>query len=120
LAQVCSGVHGDGSVVVAVPVVRVVEMPTNEIVDVIAVGNLLVTAIGAVNVRGFVSAAGVLGSAISGVGRADFENVLVDVVTVRVMQMRVVQVVEMIAMLDRRVPASGAVLVRVVCMNGVL
>jgi hypothetical protein len=113
-------VHGDGAVVVAMPVVRVVEAPTNEIVEVIAVGNLLVTAIGAVNVGGFMSAAGMLGSAISGVGRADLEDVLVDVVTVRVVQMRVVQVVEMIAMLDCRVPASGAVLVRVVCMDGVL
>jgi hypothetical protein len=106
--------------VVAVPVVRMVQVPTNEIVDVIAVGNLLVTAIGAVNVRSFVPAAGVLRSAISGIGRADLEDVLVDVVTVRVMQMRVVQVVEMVSMLDCRVPASGAVLVRVVRMNGVL
>jgi len=106
--------------VVAVRAVRVVEMLADEIVDVIAVGNLLVTAIGAVNVSGLVLAAGMLGCAVHRVGFADLQDVLIHVVMVRVVEMPVVQVVEVVPMRDRRVPASGSMLVRVLCVDGVL
>ena len=106
--------------VIAVPVVRVVQVPADEVVDVVAVRNLLVTAAGLMHVRGLMLAAGVLGCAVGRIGGADLQDVLVDVVAVRVMQMPVVQVVEVVAVPDRRVPAIGSVLVGVVWMNGVL
>ena len=115
-----SRVHRDGAVVIAVPVVRMVQVPADEVVDVVAVRNLLVTAAGLMHVRSPMLAAGVLGRAVRRIGRADLQDMLVNVVAVRVMQMPVVQVVEVIAVLDRRVPAIGSVLVGVVWVNGVL
>jgi hypothetical protein len=55
-------------VIVAVSGVRMVEVSANEVVHVVPVGNLLVTTIGAVEVRRLVPLAGVLGGAISRVG----------------------------------------------------
>ena len=97
-----------------------VQVPADEVVDVVAVRNLFVTAAGLMHVRDLMLAAGVLGRAVRRIGRADLQDMLVDVVAVRVMQMPVVQVVEVVAVLDRRVPAIGSVLVGVVWVNGVL
>jgi hypothetical protein len=68
LRQFRSGADGDGPVIVAVPGVRVVEVSVDEIVHVVPVGNLLVTTIRAVKMRRLMTAAGVLGGAISRVG----------------------------------------------------
>ena len=50
------------------------------------------------------------------IGLAHFEDVLVHMVTVDVMEMPVVQIIPMSLMLDRGVPAARAVLVGVVFM----
>lgn len=106
--------------VVAVLGVRVVQVIADEIVDVIAVGNLHVTARRPVLMRRIVCAAGVLGSAAGGVGLGDVEDVLVDVIAVRVVQVAVVQVVGVAVVLDRLVAAAGTVLVSVIGVDGVL
>lgn len=115
-----SGAHPDAPVVVAMPAVRVVEVLANEIVDVVAMGNLLVTAIGAMNMCGLMPAADVLGRAIHRVGGADPQDMFVDVVVVGAMQMPVMQVVEVVLVLDRRVPAIGSVRVGVARVDAVL
>jgi hypothetical protein len=100
-------------VVVAVPAVRVMQVPAHEVVDMVAVGDLLVAAAGAMNVPGLMLAAGMVGRAIRRVGSAHLDDVLVDVIAVGMMQMSVVEVVEVVSMLERCVPATGAMLVLV-------
>ena len=101
--------ESDRAVVVAVLAVRVVQVAVDEVVDVVAVGNRLVTAAGAVDVGGVVTAAAVIRGAVGGVRRVDVEAVLVDVVLVRVVQVAVVEVVHVVAVLHRDVTAVRAV-----------
>jgi hypothetical protein len=115
-----SGLNGDGPVVVAVPAVRVMEVVVDEIVDVIAVRDLLVAAVRAVGVGAVVLAAGVIGCAGVRMLRVDLQDVLVDVVAVRVVEVAAVEVVDVVVMLDGLVAAAGPVLVGVAAVNGVL
>jgi hypothetical protein len=96
-------------VVVAVAVVRPVQPSSDEVIDVIAVRNRLVTAAVAMAVRRVaVDRVGMTGR----MRLIDANGMLVDVVAMRVVHMSVVQVVDVIVVLDRGVPAIGAVLVR--------
>lgn len=107
--------------VVAVGAVRMVQVPVDEVVDVVAVGHGLVAAGGTVDVTGVMSRARVGRRAGPGVGAADLDAALVDVTVVQAMQVPVVQVVDVVAVPDGGVAAVGAVLVRVVvvdAMNG--
>lgn len=71
--------------VVAVAVVLMVEVAVDEVVDVIAMGNGLVSTAVAVYVGRVVCAAGMTLRAVGRVGIRNFDSVLVDVVVVRVM-----------------------------------
>ena len=104
----------DGAVVVAVAVVRVMQVAVHEIVNVIAVRHGLVTAAGAVDVSRCVAAAAVVGGAGIGVGGADGDAVFIHMVVVRMVQMAVVQIVDVAVMPDGGVAATRAVPVRVV------
>ena len=72
--------------IVAVTVVRVVQVPVDEIVDVVAVRDGFVTAPRSVRVPGLVPGASVVGSAALRVVVVDRDHVLVDVVAVDVVQ----------------------------------
>jgi hypothetical protein len=85
-----SALYGDGAVIVAVPVVRVMQMPTHQIIDVAAMRNRLMSAVRAMHVGGVVLAAVVLGRAAGGVLRPDLKRVLVYVVAVGMVQMSIV------------------------------
>ena len=102
------------TVVVAVVAVRVMEVPVDQVVDVVAVRHGLVPAAGAVGVGGVVSFAGVTRRTVRRVGLVDLEAVLVDVVAVGMMQVAVVQVVDVPFVIDADVAALGAVGVVVV------
>ncbi len=93
--------------------VGVMQVPVHQIVDVIAVGDRLVSASGAVLVAIVVRAARVIGRAVRGVGAADRQLVLVDVVRVRMVQVPIVQVVGMTVVADRHVATAFAMRVRV-------
>jgi hypothetical protein len=103
-------------VIVAVVGVREVQPSLHEIVDVVAVGHSLVAAAGTVHVvrrmpgRRARVAVGVLG--------VDLDRVLVDVVAVRVMEVAVVQIVDVVGVPHRRVAAAGTVLMRVLLVDG--
>jgi hypothetical protein len=101
---------GDRTVVVAVLAVRVVEVIADQVVDMIAVGHLLVPARRAMPVRGLVLAAVVLRGAADGVGVVDLQDVLVDVIAVRMVQVSVMQVVDVTVVLHGGMPAGGTVL----------
>ena len=91
------------------------EMLTHQVVDVVAVRNLLVSAVLSVAMRGLVV------SAVSGStgGRACIQSVLVNVVPVHAMKVTVVKVVCVPAMANCAVPAIGAMLMFVIRMRGV-
>jgi hypothetical protein len=104
-------------VVVAVILVRPVEPSLDEVIDVIAVGHGLVAALLAVGVPSpAVSGAGVS----SGMLLIDRDHMLIHVVPVRVMQVPVVQVVDVIVVLHRGVPAPGPVLMGVLALVNVV
>ena len=95
--------------VVAVAVVLVMQMPVDEIVDVVAVRDRLVAAVRPVDVVGGVAGARVAGAAGVRVALVDAEDVIVHVVAVRVAQMPVLDEVDVPLVDDGDVAAAGAV-----------
>jgi hypothetical protein len=106
------------AVIVAVVAVRMVQVAVDEIVDVVPVRHRLVPASRPVDVPCLVPLAAVLGGAAVGVLLRHLDCMLVDVIGVRVMQVTVVQIVDVVAVTNRRVSARGAMLVRVVGVVG--
>lgn len=103
--------------VIAVVSVRVVEVAVDQVVDVVAVRNGRMAAVGPMHMAFFVPAAVMGGSAAIGVGGIDVENVLIDVTGVRMVQVAVVQIIHMSVVLDSQVAAARSVLVGVVRVN---
>jgi hypothetical protein len=98
-------------VVVAVISVGPVQPPVDQVIDVIAVRDCLVTAAIAMSVCGI--AAGDVG-VIGRVRLIDRDHVLVDMVTVWVVQVPAVEIVDVIVVTDSHVPAVRSVRVWVV------
>src|SRR5690606_17335940 len=85
------------------------QMAIDQVVDVVPVGHRLVAATRTVNVSGVVSAAGVVRGAARGVSVGDLQAMLVAVIAVGKVEVSVVQVVDVVSVLDRRVAAAGSV-----------
>ena len=90
----------------------VMQAAIDEIVDVIAMGDGFMAATRPVDVARLVTLMAVLRRALIRVRLAHLDDVLVDAVAVRVVQMAVMQIVDMVAMAHGRVPAIGPVIVR--------
>ncbi len=91
--------------IITVTVVRVVEAAIDEVVGVLAVRNGLVAAVRSVNMLTAVV------RLIAGVGELviDRQRVLINVITVRLVQVAIVNEVDVAFVDDRRVAAAGAV-----------
>ena len=100
--------RGQRSVVVAMVVVWPVQPTADQVVEVIAVRNRLVSAIGAVGVPGIAADRICV---LAGVLLIHGDHVLVDVLFVRVVQMPVMKVVDVIVVADCRVATTRAVFV---------
>jgi hypothetical protein len=87
-------------------VVGMVQPSTHKVIDVVPVGHGLVPAGRAMLVR-----AARLRRALHGVAGIDRDDMLVNVILMRVMQMAIVKIIDMAFMADRRVPTAGAMLV---------
>ena len=109
-AQLSIGRHLDRPVVVAVVAVRMVQVAVDEIVNVVPVRHCRVAAVQAVNMARSVVVAVVIANAAVGIGRRHFEDALVDVIAVRVMQMAVMQIVDVAIVFDRQVAAARTML----------
>lgn len=103
--------------VVAVVLVRVVQVVPDQKVDVVAVRDVRVAAALTVHVSVVVGVAAVLRRAGGGVLRVDLEHVLVHMVAVGMVEMTVMQVVHVAIVLHCDVAAVRAVLVRVLVMR---
>jgi hypothetical protein len=104
-------------VVVAVILVRPVKAAFDQIVDVVVVGYGVVAAAVAVCMRRIAGNGGGVAARVCGVG---CDHVFIDVVAVRMMQVAVVQVVDVVVVTDRGVSAVGSVLVRMTAVVNVV
>ncbi len=93
-------------------------MTINKIIDMVAVRNSLMTAAGAVVMIGGMAGAPVVWRAVVGVGGGDIDDMLIDVVTMDMMKMAVMQIVDMCGVADGDMAAAGAVLMAVVGVMG--
>lgn len=98
-----------GPVVVAVVAVGVVQVTIHQIVDVVAVRDRLVATPLAVDVVCVVAAAVMVGRAGGRVAVRDLDDVLIDVVTMGMVQVPIMQVVGVPIVLDGLMAASRAV-----------
>jgi hypothetical protein len=101
-------------VVVAVIAVRMVQVTVDEIIDVVPMRYGFVTARRAVDVARVMAATIVIRCTLVGILRIDRERMLVDMIAVHMMQMTVVQIVDVIVVLDCRMPTVRTVLMVVV------
>ncbi len=114
------GQYLDGTVVVAVTPMRMVQMTINKVIGMVAVRNGLMTAAGTVDMPGSASVnLKRLGAAVGVLG-ADRKEVLVDMCFMRMMKVAVVQVVGVPVVLDCDVAASGSVLMWMTFVNNML
>jgi hypothetical protein len=104
-------------VVVTVVAVGMVQVAFHQVVDVIAVGNLVVAAVRAVAMTLLMPAAGVVGRAARGVRHRDLQSVVIDVVAMHVAQVAVVQVVRVVVVPDGDMAATRTVLVGMSLMH---
>lgn len=102
------------TVVIAVIAVRMVQMAGDEIIDMIAMWNSLVTAAGSMNVGGIMSATSMVGRASIRVLAAHFDCMFVHVIAMRMMKMAIMEVIQMVAVSDGNVAAVGSMGVIVV------
>jgi hypothetical protein len=96
-------------VVVAVAVVLMVQMPVDQVVDVVAMRDRLVTAVRPVDVVGGMAGARVARAAAVRMALVDAEDVIVQVIAVRVTQTPVLDEVDVSLVDDGDVAAAGAV-----------
>ena len=101
-------------------VVRVMQVILDEVINVISVWNRLVAAVRAMNVILVVRSAVVVMSAVGRIGAAHVNPVLVDMITLNIMQMPVVKIIDMAIVLHRRMTAGRTMSVAVAfvcCMH---
>ena len=100
--------------VIAMAVVRMVQMTVHKIIDVVAMWHGFVTAARAVNVACFMAVAVVIRGADIRIDRANGNAVFIHMPLVRVVQMAVVQVINVAIMFNGGVAAVCAVLMRMI------
>lgn len=108
--------HGDGAVIVAMAIMGMVEMPINQVIDMIAVRNCLVAAGRTMDMCRFVVATIVSRRAGIRIALADGNRMFSHhSAFLLVAQVPFVQVIDMSIVFDLQMPAIGAVLVNVFC-----
>jgi hypothetical protein len=95
--------------VVAVGIMRVVQVSTYDVVHVVAVRRAFMSAVRSMSMFGSVSFALMVGRAFVRVGITYRERVFIDVVLVHVMQVTIMEIIGMPVMTDSHVPATGSV-----------
>lgn len=105
--------------VIAVTVVRVVEMALDQVIGVVAMRHRRMATAGAVGVTGGVAGAAMVRRALGRIGRVDPDRVFIDVIAVDVVQVPVVQIVDVAGVQDGGMAAAGTVNVIVSRVDGV-
>ena len=97
---------------------RVVQMPIDEIVDMALMRYRLVSAAGTMDMAGFMTGTAMIRRAGVGVGLRHLDHMLVHVVAMRMVQMAIMQIVDMVAVPQCGVTAAGAMRVAMVGVVG--
>jgi hypothetical protein len=104
--------------IIAMTAVRMMQVAIDEIIHMIAVRHRFVPTAGAMHMIGRVRGARMARGASAGVGRRDGQRVFFDLARAgRVVQVTIVEIIHMVAMLNGRVPTSGAVSVVMMRMS---
>jgi hypothetical protein len=88
---------------------RMMKVALHQVIHVVSVGHRIVPASGSVNVPCLMRSANVIRRALRRVGRAHFNDVLIKMIAMQHVQMAIVQVVNVIAVMNRGMAASGPV-----------
>lgn len=97
--------------------VRMMQMPCDEVIHMVAVRDRFVPAIRAVWVVSCMCCTRVLRGACGWISGTYRQHVFIHVIAVRLVQVAIVQIVHVVAVLDARVAASGSVTVRMSFVN---
>ncbi len=103
--------------IVAVGIMRVMEVPTHQIINVIAVRRAFVSAVRAMSMLATVPFAVMGGRAFVRVGAAHRESMFINVVVMHVTQMTIMQIVGVPVVAYSHVPARGTVRVTMGCVR---
>ena len=105
--------------IIAVIAVNVMQMTRNQVVDMIAVGNRLVSATYAMLVALLMAIANVIGSTTCRVGTGGLDHVFINMAFMQEMQVSVVQVIDVAVVLHSDMSAVGTMLVSMLLVDGV-
>jgi hypothetical protein len=107
-------------VIIAVVAMRVMQPAVDEVVGVVAVRHPFVPAAGAMDMTGLVAFVPKLRRAATRVLVGHFDHMLIDSVAILMMQMAVMQIIDMVAVLQRDVTAGRAMMMGVfgMCRTG--
>jgi hypothetical protein len=92
----------------------------DKIINVITMRHRLMSASRTMHVPGLVTGAAVIRRASSGIFRAHLDHMLVHVILVRMMEMAIMEIVDVVAVTNGRMAAAGAVLMGVILMLWVI
>lgn len=104
----------DRAVIVTVVAVRVMQVAVDQIIDVVAVRHRFMPATRSVHVASFVPGTTMVRCAAVGITLRYFNHMLIDMVAMRMMQMTVVKVINVVTVAKGRMPATGTMLVGVI------
>jgi len=99
--------------------VWMVQAAVDQIVGVITMRHCCMTAPRAVAMRRVMAAATVFRAAAVGIGGTDFDDVILDMPVVRVLQMPLVEVIHVTIMANRNMTAAGTMCVRMIGVSSV-
>ena len=103
--------------IVAVVAMRMVQVAVDQVIDVVAMRDGLVSAARAMNVLGIMAAAIVVRRTSVRIRRGNRDHVFFDAAAIRMVEMPVVQVVDVPFVFDCRVPTTRSMLVGVAFVN---
>jgi hypothetical protein len=98
--------------IIAMAIMWVMQPSVHEVIDVITVRYAFVSALRTMRMR-----APGLGRTAQGIGVANFDNVFVDLISMRVMQMTIMQIIDVAIMVHSRVPTVRTMLMCVIRMT---
>lgn len=104
------------AVTIAVVAVRMMQMPVHKIIDMVAMRNRGMSAIGAVPMALVVSAAGMRRRALCGIRRTDCQSVFFDNRSIHMMEVAIVQIIDVPFVNDSRVSTAGTMLMGMICV----
>jgi hypothetical protein len=103
--------------IVALSAFAVVQVPAYDVIDVVSVRHWFVTTSGTVLVAFLVAATVVLRRSRCRICSTDCDSMFIDVISVHMVHVTVVKIIRMAFMLDRSMPASGTMLMRMAVVN---